>query len=486
MEAKANAAFGARYIGLVEFASNRPTLYGAIGLELRIQLFVALWIRIPLLFKTIRLTYRFTLTINFTAGLEFAFNGVNDAGLRGSGTLAISAMGHQLQFNVRLSSNPDAVTQARARTEKYLNLGLEATEVEATLPGVEAASRSRMAFVAEAAEIAAAEVEALTRSTSQPSFGTPNYSVFVIRDTQDQILDLPDEEPDKEPDKEPDEELKEDTYAYFVLFPRSIRDRDPDQEEGTEDNRHAGFLPVPPHSPTNESNNQLRDFQLVFLDALQLPKDTLEWFNPQPIATGEVAGQSIGFRPLSQHDPDWLTLTDTIMSWRANWDQPIFENTEAFAPDNKPLSPESIKLRDYLTHAYITTDQDGLPVPVADPDPLATKEEVITDERVQNPSDDAFEAAVRGATEQFRSSPFFKHNPNCLYEQRLEAAFRPDTTIYADQDPDKPQPLNEHQQAHQVRSMVINDLMGDLRKYVDEPDQAERNQLTQRAFAPRC
>lgn len=466
VEAKANAAFGARYIGLVEFDTNRPTLYGAIGLELRIQLFVALWIRIPLLFKTIRLTYRFTLTINFTAGLEFAFNGVKDAGLRGSGTLAISAMGHQLQFNVRLSSNPDAVTQARARTEKYLNLGLEATEVESTLPGIETDARSRMAFVAEAMEI-----EALTRSTSKPSFGIPNYSVFVIRDTPDRISDTPNEEPN------------EDTYAYFVLFPRSIRDRDPDQEGEIEDNRHAGFLPVPPHPPTNETNNQLRDFQLVFPEALQLPKDTLEWFNPQPIATGEAAGQSIGFRPLSQHDPDWLTLTDTIMSWRVNWDQPIFENTEAFAPDNKPLDTESIKLRDYLTHAYITADQDGLPVPVADPDPLATKEEVIADERVQNPSDDAFEAAVRGATEQFRSSPFFKHNPNCLYEQQLEAAFRPDTTIYADQDPDKPQPLNEHQQAHQVRSMVINDLMGDLRKYVDEPDQAERNQLTQHSVA---
>jgi hypothetical protein len=478
VEAKANAAFGARYIGLVEFDTNRPTLYGAIGLELRIQLFVALWIRIPLLFKTIRLTYRFTLTINFTAGLEFAFNGVKDAGLRGSGTLAISAMGHQLQFNVRLSSNPDAVTQARARTEKYLNLGLEATEVEATLPGVEAASRSRMAFVAEAAETAAAmevealEVEAFTRSTAQPSFGTPNYSVFVIRDTPDRISDTPNEEPNEEPN--------EDTYAYFVLFPRSIRDQE--EEQATE--RYAGFLPVPPNvlADVPVPNNQLRDFQLVFPEALQLPQDTLEWFNPQPIATGEAAGQSIGFRPLNQHAPDWLTLTDTIMSWRANWDQPIFENTEAFAPDNKPLSPESIKLRDYLTHAYITADQAGLPVPVADPDPLATKEEVITDERVQNPSDDAFEAAVRGATEQFRSSPFFKHNPNCLYEQQLEAAFRPDTTIYADQDPDKPQPLNEHQQAHQVRSMVINDLMGDLRKYVDGTEQ-ERSQLTQRSVA---
>jgi len=452
VEARADAAFGARYIGLVEFATNRPTLYGAIGLELRIQLIVSLWIKIPLLFKTIKLTYSFALTINFTAGLEFAFNGVNDAGLRGSGTLAIAVMGHRLQFNVRFSSNPDAVTQAQERTQKYLNVGLEATEVEAT-PGIEPAAAERssmeaapvarsMAFVATARNVEA--IAAMTMaSSSENIFDTPDYSVFVIRNSG------------------------KDEYAYFVLFPRSARD----EEENT---RHEGFLPVPPATTvladgdaTADTNNDLRDFRLVFSPE-QWPTH-LEWFNPK---TGD-------FRSVEAAQ-DWMTRESNSLSWRANWNCTIFEQADVFN-GNTSSQNESIKLRDYLTHAYITDGQSVFPV--ADPDALAIAETTITDERVQNPSDDAFEAAVRGATEQFRSSPFFKRDPHCVYEQQLAAAFRPDTTIYADQEPDQPEPLNVHQQAHQVRSMVINDLIGDLRKYVDGANPAEQNQLTRHSVA---
>lgn len=469
VEAKANAAYGARYIGLVEFATNRPTLYGAIGLELRIKLFVALWIKIPLLFKTIKLNFRFSLDINFTAGLEFAFDGLSNAGLRGSGTLSISAMGHHLQFNVQLSSNPEAVINARERTKKYLNLGLEATEVETTLPGVDENSSDQgsisvASFSGASIEVASSDMsnsdeepiptaafevmlmEELSPSTEegQPvvesleitsvdeivsdrpkTFNAPNYSVFVIREAHDE-------------------------YAYFVLFPRSTRDR-----VGEEHSR-PGFLPVPP------SQENLMDFKLTFDEGKGLPEG-IERFEPT--------------------SNEFIAVNDAQVQWRAHWEQPIFSEPEVYDQQTKQADPTPIKLSNYLTHAYLTTVVNDVVEPVCDPEMLETTELSVSDERVQNPSEDAFESAVRGAAEQFRGSPFFKRDPNCTYEKQLEEAFRQDTTIYADSDPGDLNTLNEHQQAHQVRSMVINDLIGDLRKYVDGTEEGDRSTFTQKSVA---
>ncbi|MGP1373852.1 MAG: hypothetical protein ACTS3T_13570 [Almyronema sp.] len=479
--ARANAAYGARYIGVVGFGANdQPTLYGAIGLELRIQLAVSLWIKIPLLFKTLRLSYRFSFNINFTAGLEFAVNGLRDAGLRGSGTLAISAMGHRLQFNVQLKANPDAVTLARQRTEKYLNLGLEATEVDTSLPGVDAsqpqpaalrspqpaalrsvvaqpvsfaAAPQPEALTLEETPITAAAAEGATASFAEPSqpkierlpdtaFDTPDYSVFVVREGPEQ-------------------------FAYFVLFPRSMRD-----------GGQPGFLPVPPDSSVAFTAATYRDFRLAFPTGLP---PYLQWFNPVSDAFEAVEAIAADRAEVSQ--------TEDGLTWRADWGQALFEDADTFENGSEQPDPtqQTVTLQDYLRNAYLTDadPQTQEVIPVQDPASLAMTEAALEDERVQNPSDNAFEAAVRGATEQFRGSPFFKRDPNYAYERVLEAAFSSETTIYdgdrASSDPS--QVLEANQQAHQVRSMVINDLMGDLQKYVNSANAAERQQVAQRSVA---
>ncbi|MBE7384757.1 MAG: FlxA-like family protein [Leptolyngbya sp. SIO1E4] len=501
--AKANAAYGARYIGVVGFGANdQPTLYGAIGLELRIRLSVSLWIKIPLIFKTIRLSYRFSLNINFTAGLEFAVNGLRDAGLRGSGTLSVSAMGHRLQFNVKLSANADAVTRARQRTEKYLNIGLEATEVDTTLPGVDASPPAARVAASQAAPAGAAPA-ALRASAAQPvafespepgvldvpaealrseapiaaepnavseplpvveraelaaevsaiePFDTPDYSVFVVRDAHDD-------------------------FSYFVLFPRSMRD-----------GGRAGFLPVPPpnidpdaEAPPVFTAASYRDFSLSFPSGLPAG---LQWFNPVTDA----------FQAVDAIAPDQAEASQTSngLTWRADWAQTLFDDAEAYQFEDEQTfrdrsqvpdpTTESITLQDYLRNAYLLNDAQE---PIDDPASLAMEEDLRADERVQNPSDNAFEAAVRGATEQFRGSPFFKRDPNYAYEQILEQAFSEETTIYegdtASSDPD--QVLDAHQQAHQVRSMVINDLTGDLQTYVTGANDTERQQTATQSVA---
>jgi hypothetical protein len=104
LTALAEAAYGARYIGLLPFDNRPPAMYGALGLELRVQVALALWIKIPLLFTTLELSFEFSFQIGFTAGLEVALYGT-DPGLRGRGTISLSVMGHSLQFDVRLALN---------------------------------------------------------------------------------------------------------------------------------------------------------------------------------------------------------------------------------------------------------------------------------------------------------------------------------------------------------------------------------------------
>ncbi|NJL47091.1 MAG: hypothetical protein HC929_05765 [Leptolyngbyaceae cyanobacterium SM2_5_2] len=136
VSAHASFAWGARFIGLIDFAdpTGKSALYAAIGIEIRIRIAIELWINL-LFFKK---TFRFSLEIGFTAGLELGLDGLTNAGLRGSGTLFISAMGRNFQVNVKLGINEGAVQTALDRTAPFLNVGLEASEVE-PVPGLEGA-----------------------------------------------------------------------------------------------------------------------------------------------------------------------------------------------------------------------------------------------------------------------------------------------------------------------------------------------------------
>ncbi|TVQ16165.1 MAG: hypothetical protein EA367_20865, partial [Leptolyngbya sp. DLM2.Bin15] len=184
--------------------------------------------------------------------------------------------------------------------------------------------------------------------------------------------------------------------------------------------------------------------------------------------------------------------------WRVNWDAVVISGTrfdpateepidpateesidpateesidpateESSSEDAETTEPNTQTLRDYLTFAFIVDDNDLLnAVPLGDPDPLSDRahDQRVTDERVHHPTEDSYESAVRGALEQFRASPFFKRDPNSDYDQALEAAFQPNTTVYNDRGkPDAIADLN--QQAHQLRGLVVQDMVSDLRDY---------------------
>ncbi|MEM6379971.1 MAG: hypothetical protein AAF705_17380, partial [Bacteroidota bacterium] len=130
VEAAIDVAYGARYIGVIDFdkPAENSAFYAAIGLEVQIRLSIEFWLKFTIKVwrfrKTFKKSFRFTVNIGFTAGLEFALNGLtpNKAGLRGRGTLSLSAMGHRLQIGVKLGVKEDNVQKALERTKKYLNI----------------------------------------------------------------------------------------------------------------------------------------------------------------------------------------------------------------------------------------------------------------------------------------------------------------------------------------------------------------------------
>jgi hypothetical protein len=202
--------FGARMIAALPFNNPLGTIvYGAIGLELMIQLEFGFWIKIPLGFCSVKLKFRFSLEVGFTAGVEVAL-GVPPQlvfGVRGQGTLWIAAMGHRLQVSANLSIRDDVVRSALEKTQHVLNLGLEATD-STELPG----------FAEPAGELRAMPLMASPRANEADvvDFHLPGYTIFVMRNPQP------------------------DGWGCFVLFPRG---------EFWEDGKlkiEPGFLPPPP------------------------------------------------------------------------------------------------------------------------------------------------------------------------------------------------------------------------------------------------
>ncbi|MBE9110101.1 hypothetical protein IQ273_11840, partial [Nodosilinea sp. LEGE 07298] len=473
VSAHASFAWGARFIGLVDFAdpAGKSAIYAAIGIEMRIRISIALWIK--LLF--IKKTFRLSLEIGFTAGLELGLDGLTNPGLRGSGTLLISAMGRNLQVNVKLGLNEGAVQTALNRTAPFLNLGLEASDVQ-PVPGVGGAASSPqgvaegtpraaaraaravpMAAMAAMAAPAAPTAPAAPAAPAAPTadgqpevagatslvpvrasvatlsqeiegeFSQPGYDLFVIRPPE------------------------EGSWGYFVLLPRAETEGDAPEEQG--------FVPVPPDNSVTVD----QDFEL----ALPL------------LPEGFVLQH---FRPVASDLWQGVDDATTPLRWKVDWTAAIETATQYAATGAVSEESEDISLGRYLSYAFRTEEIDGQDVPVADPDAIAARQETLTDDRVQNPSEGAYEAAVRGALEQFRSSPFFKHDPTSLYEQALEVAFRDSTSIYTPTgeaasgetgpaaDADLLAEEQANQQAHQLRGLIVQDLIADLQDYADLPD----------------
>lgn len=476
ISATARVAFGARYIGVIDFRdpAGDSAVYGAIGLEVQVAFAIEFWIKIPLVFTTVKLSFKFSLEITFSAGLEIGVKGLSVPGVRGVGTVGVSCCGHSLQANVKVAFEEENVQAALDRTREFLSLGLEATEVE-PVPGTEGAAAFARGSAERRAALPPRALAAVLGEAAAPAegdvFHVPGYVIFVLRDA-------------------PSWDAEQQTY--FVLLPQGERpQRDAqgrlvlDEDGFSVAVPEPGFLPPPPAEGTVVG----KDF------ALRVPKPapgesyTLRHFEPSP-------------------DPRFVDVSAAVaagepITWAVNWAARLYTDGSAERrvvnqATGEPGAPapleDGLSLAQHLANAFkqtYTGSGDGAVArPVGDPGPLPGYRPPVSDPRVQNPSDSSFEAAVRGAYEQFGGSPFLKRDPQEPYEQLLESAFDPRSTIYAadgvaqdDGDPAAVGPVQVDQQAHQLRGVIIHDIISDLRAFHAESDQGRRAQLVARSAA---
>ena len=244
-----------------------------------------------------------------------------------------------------------------------------------------------------------------------PHFNVPGYILFVVR--------------------RPDQ-----GKAYFLLLPSGEAE---------------GFLPPPPpiepHTGLEKVLVQIDDFQLTLPDLA--PGTSVRHFDPE---LGE-----------------WTAWDPANDAWKANWNGILYHVDASGERVREAGKGTPVRLWQQLLGAYLTEEKEfegqKIDVPAGDPEnPVIQRK--LEDARVHNPTADAFEAAMRGAMEQFEASPFFKRDTNYEYDRMLGAAFEEGTTIYSksgkaeDADPSE-------QRARQVRGAIVQDMIADLRDWAD-------------------
>ena len=425
LTAHASVAYGARYIGVIglDDPTNRSAFYAVEGIDIRVAVSIEFWIKIDVLFGSITLNFHFSFDIAITASVQVGLIlHPNYAGIRGSATVALNIMGHGLHFGISIGVFPDVVDTARAITQQYLNIGLEATDVQ-PIPGEPptlgdaapgGAAPAPMAAIimapaavpakkwaAAGARVAPGTPPRATPLTPAAAFITPNYTIVSVPPKAGQ------------------------TDHYFALIPSAT-------PRNAGDTR-LGFVPPPP----NDGLNPTADFR---------------WTLPAAVAH------------LKRFDHASNTFVDAstsaVLSWTAGWDDPI--GTLNTSP------PQSITSRQTLRYAYTLAGPAGFGKVTPIDDPIWPGSDVVLrDDRLDNPAESAYEAAVRGAADQV-TSPRFKADPYSPFDQGVSEAYSFNTTIYQTDAQDQGTEDSVPQAVH-LRSATIHQIIRDVADYAANP-----------------
>jgi hypothetical protein len=423
--AEAHLSFGARYIFVLGLDRiDRTAFYGAVGLEISVKVGIALWIHFDFGFCHFTLSFSFSFELGFSALLEVGAFLTALPGCRGTADVSLRLCGRGLHFHIHVGINEGAVNRAYEITQAFLNVGLEATEVE-PLPG-ESLVRSKSttqklagpapaALAAEVTELAdhaaaAMALEAIPAPLATASFVQPEYDIITVP--------IGDPATAKE--------------WLLVLTPSA---RTP-----------AGFVSTPPAANVARTGDYRWDLNGAADATL---KDHIGRIN--------LAG--------AEEKP-----TAGVVEWSVGWDANVGETT-----DHKTGAITPNHFNELLRHAYLPEDwMANIPhlgdlIPFKDPDVVPDGTEK-TDDRVRHPSDQNYEAAVRGAAEQFEGSPYLRHDASSEYEQKLVDACRETTSIYTQgtgQTKEEIQGTELNKQATELRSTIFNGLIEDVKKYAE-------------------
>jgi hypothetical protein len=455
LSAVADVAYGMRYIGVIAFDDpiKNSAFYGAVGLDIRVQLQIQFWLRVETRFFTISYDLNVDIEIQFTAALQIGILLSESPGALGTATISVNIMGRHCGFNVRVGINDGAVESARAKTERFLNIGLEAENVE-PIPGtsptrllnapapLDSQASLQSNTPENAIQVTFTQTDELENSTLEsvdtlanvqspafvenvvlPDFIVPKYNAGIAESAADPSI------------------------LYVFLMPASP----------TSAQARDGFLAVPPNPRVLGTSENDKDFEWTFTDVIPNSLEFWRWEaepnnppRPEQIATG----------------------TDRV-KWRVSWEHNLASESDT--------GVSQMTIAQFLRYGYIhdepATNEFGDFVPKSDPKAyLYSTEQVKEDSRVSNPSSAAFEAAVRGAAEQF-AAPYFKFDPNSEYDRNLLEACQSSTSIYSengkvDKVGDKADEPTEDQVALELRSSLLQSIARDFFEYASLSDES--------------
>ncbi|UGY02527.1 hypothetical protein [Bradyrhizobium quebecense] len=129
--ARADFSIDAKFIAYISVKRFSDTLfYGSISFDVSIGLQVRIWLEFSVGFTDIHLEVGFSISLTISIALEAAAT-PNSISARGSASVAVGAFGRHIRLGVAFAVNPGRLDEARARVERFMQLGLTSSMPDA-------------------------------------------------------------------------------------------------------------------------------------------------------------------------------------------------------------------------------------------------------------------------------------------------------------------------------------------------------------------
>ncbi len=129
--ARADFSIDAKFLAYISVKRFSDTLfYGSISFDVSIGLQVRIWLEFSVGFTDIHLEVGFSVSLTISIALEAAAT-PNSISARGSASVAVGAFGRHIRLGVAFAVNPGRLDEARARVERFMQLGLTSSMPDA-------------------------------------------------------------------------------------------------------------------------------------------------------------------------------------------------------------------------------------------------------------------------------------------------------------------------------------------------------------------
>ncbi|BAM89471.1 hypothetical protein S58_34780 [Bradyrhizobium oligotrophicum S58] len=122
--ARADFSISAKFIAYISVKRFSDTLfYGSIAFDISLSLQVRIWLEFSVGFTDIHLEVGFSVSLTISIALEAAAT-PNSIAARGSASVGVGAFGRHIRLGIAFAVNPGRLDEARARVERFMQLGL--------------------------------------------------------------------------------------------------------------------------------------------------------------------------------------------------------------------------------------------------------------------------------------------------------------------------------------------------------------------------